>query len=391
MTSLPNNARANIDKGRNTRTPVQCTRPPEKEAVVAKNDEDNGGHIKSTCSTDMDSSDSVTKPLLISDLMYQRDWERVYVSLFDKETGRPIRPTSTVLSFEGCIGCTFLHFLCRYQPPLKIVEAVVGIWPELSKKMIPATKQTALHVACQYGARSDVVKFLLEIHGEAAMMQDINGRLPLHLACRPKQHPPTQMDEDDEENGDVDWIKPGSAVVRALCGHNPKAANAQDKDGCNPLELALTTDDENSTVSKTMFQLLFDTSKNVRDLECREQAEEARRQDEKFTCPGYTPSAAQDLLAPCRFNSGRSYSDSCEGTAQIANGGTVGQRRRSEPKNEAERVNLPPYKVMLERYTHQRSFLQPNNKLDVCGHQTFMRAPSKVENSPRKSPVSPMA
>jgi hypothetical protein len=266
--SLLTTARSILDKRRNTRTPAHVT-PPEKEAVVAKDGEDNGRHIKSP-STDSDSAASVTKQLHISGLMYQRDWERVSVSLFDKES-------TSALGFEECIGCTLLHFLCRYQPPLQLVEAVVETWPSLSKKMIPATKQTALHVACQYGARSDVVKFLLEIYGEAAMMQDINGRLPLHLACRPEQPPPTQMDEEDKEkNGAVQWIKPGHAVVRALCGHSPKAANAQDKDGCNPLELALTTDDENVTVSKTIFLLLLDTSKKVWELQCRGRARGGR-------------------------------------------------------------------------------------------------------------------
>jgi hypothetical protein len=258
MTSLLTTARAIIAKRVNSRAPVHFT-PPEKEAVMS--------------ATDVDSAASVTKQLHISDLVYQRDWERVFVSLFDNETGRP-RTGSTyrsVLSFEEQgIGCTLLHFICRYQPPLQLVEAVVETWPSLSKKTIPATKQTALHVACQYGSRSDVVKFLLEIYGEAAMMQDINGRLPLHLACRPELPPLTQMDEEDEEkNGAVQWIKPGNAVVRALCGHSPKAANAQDKDGCNPLELALTADDENVTLSDTMFLLLLETSKDVWDLQCR--------------------------------------------------------------------------------------------------------------------------
>jgi hypothetical protein len=177
MTSSPTNAPAVIDKWRNRRTPVQFT-PPKKEAVIANNEEDDGVHRKST-SIDMDRSPSLTEPPLTSDLMYQRDWESVNVSLFDEGTGRPMRPISTVLNFEGCMGCTLLHFLCRYQPPLQLVKLVVETWPNLSKKMIPYTKQTALHVACQYGARSDVVKFLLEIYGEAAMMQDMNGRLPL--------------------------------------------------------------------------------------------------------------------------------------------------------------------------------------------------------------------
>jgi hypothetical protein len=213
----------------------------------------------------------------------------------------------------------------------------------------------------------------------------------LHLACRPEQHPPTQMDEEDEQNDSVCWINAGSAVVRALCGHSPKAANAQDKDGCNPLELALTTNGETALVSKMVCQLLFDTSKDVWDLECREHEEEARRQDEKFTWPGYSPSAAQVLLARCRSNSGRSHHGSDQGlSAKIASGGSLAQTRRTEQKNEIEGVKLPPHKALPEMRT-QHHFLQTKKKMDISGQQTIPLAPSIAANSQRKSSVSPMA
>jgi hypothetical protein len=266
-------------------------------------------------------------------LMYEREWDGVYDALFDERTGEPL-PSSKVLHFESNCGETLLHVMCRYQPPLEMVELVVETWPFLTSKVVASRQQTALHLACEFGSRSDIVKYLLQKFGEATMMPDVNGRVPLHLACRPQKCPSPDVynkvssNDCNAEEMEPYYIQPGSAVIKALCAHSPKAVNVEDSEDCNPIEIAIAARDHDKhhiPVSRTVCQILLDTSKTAWELDREECSEELlERQDEKFSLPGYSAAAARVLLVRCRSNCSLR---SIDGTG----GSSISLARGSEP------------------------------------------------------------
>jgi hypothetical protein len=268
----------------------------------------------------------------LSDLISTQDWETVFDSLFNKGDGRASLSESHALNFERATGHNLLHVLCRHQPPLEMVQAVITTWPFLPPKLTKKTRQAALHIACQHGARSDVVKLLLHSNGKAATLQDASGRLPLHLACCPSNYPRRQaenMCDEEKDTNEVEWINPGSAVIRALCAHFPQAVNMEDEDGCNPLELAFMG---KAKVGKTMVKLILDTSQEIWEKEIKENTQRCVELDEAFTMPGYTASAARVLLARCRSN--RSSFCSISGLWKASSSPPCGDENEiPEPKN----------------------------------------------------------
>jgi len=235
----------------------------------------------------------------LSRFMFERAWDKVHEVLFEKDTGQ-LLSSSSVLNFEGREGFTVLHSICQYQPPLELVVFTAETWPFLTRTISLETNQTALHIACEFGARSEIVKYLLQEFEIAATLPDLHGRLPLHLACRPRKGP-SPDERDDELN--AQWIQPGSAVIKALCEKYPRASNVEDAFGCNPLERVLVDNGE-IKISQKILKILLDSSKYAWENDILNTPEEyLEKQDEKFSIPGYTPAAARAFLVRCRSNS----------------------------------------------------------------------------------------
>lgn len=108
----------------------------------------------------------------------------------DKETARS---SSSRLPFSNSKACqslrnndTNLHMICRYHPPLEVVQFFVnggrnaGSGSLLAAQM-NAQGHTPLHVAAQCGASRQVVEFLQSKCTQAVEAQDHEGNTPLHL------------------------------------------------------------------------------------------------------------------------------------------------------------------------------------------------------------------
>ena len=159
------------------------------EAVLCeKKEEESKREMVNTSSPPSRPAPSKTERAKIISLIEQRKWE----DLIDRIDRRP-QTAHVILSNAGpnsstptsaVYGNFVLHEAVKYNPPLKLVEALIsahhaalhskGNWGYLP-----------LHYACTSGASADVVEALLEKYPNAAMEKDSNDHmLPLHLACK---------------------------------------------------------------------------------------------------------------------------------------------------------------------------------------------------------------
>jgi ankyrin repeat protein len=82
---------------------------------------------------------------------------------------------------RGDSSMTALHFACRNQPPIDVVNVFLSIaletvqWPD-TFGWLP------IHYACASGAHQDVIKALAEAFPESKTTVDRRGRTPLHFA-----------------------------------------------------------------------------------------------------------------------------------------------------------------------------------------------------------------
>jgi len=297
----------------------------------------------------------------LTDLFFDREWE--YIRNNEKLLEFSIaagyegndKSNTKLSNFEGAgLGVTLLHAMVRFQPPLDLVELVVRYWPWMVKTVDQSTGHLPIHVACLFGSRSDVVKYLLSLFGEGAMMADKNHRMPVHLACRPERWLPESMRR-EVSDGPL-YIHAGSAVIEALCTHSPKATNMEDCDGYNALEIAL-----DHGLSNKICQILLDAS----DRGWKEHVEDKRRLNQslgnsslsstEFALPGYSPSAAMEHLKRCRSDR-RLATQSDE--VVVGNGSRCASSHNQGDDHSVSTAgslahlsqSLPPYEQMLQQY-----------------------------------------
>uniref|UniRef100_A0A7S1UR07 Uncharacterized protein n=1 Tax=Grammatophora oceanica TaxID=210454 RepID=A0A7S1UR07_9STRA len=94
----------------------------------------------------------------------------------------------TVLSAGATVdagkGNLALHEVCKSQPTLKLVTALIDAFPDATKAK-GCWGYLPLHYACTSRASKEVVAALLEAHpGGSRTYDDHQGVLPLHLACK---------------------------------------------------------------------------------------------------------------------------------------------------------------------------------------------------------------
>ena len=97
-----------------------------------------------------------------------------------------LEESSTSSSEKLNIGENVLHDICRYDPPLDVMETLL-----LSLRCRRGTTygtddsgRTPLHVAAAFGANPQVIDALARVDPVPASMGDNNGRSPLHIAVR---------------------------------------------------------------------------------------------------------------------------------------------------------------------------------------------------------------
>lgn len=135
-------------------------------------------------------------------------------------------------------GCTFLHAVCAFRPPLDLVRMIVRLFPE----MVSATDRhlrTPLHVAVDRDASKEVTRCLLESDSSCAEAQDREGKTALMLACQSK------FDAHNIEEGGVQRIVD---MIRFLAKISPRSVSLEDINGQTALEHALIGEAPRSTI-----------------------------------------------------------------------------------------------------------------------------------------------
>lgn len=137
------------------------------------------------------SNGSTTESSELTSLIKSGEWEAC------KERCRK-RPNEaverlTIQSRSGAtIRCTPIHYLLERSPPLFVVQAIVNAASAATKSNPKDTilkDKTApggalpLHVACTWGASSDIISYLLKLYPDSSKQKDSGGNLPLHQAC----------------------------------------------------------------------------------------------------------------------------------------------------------------------------------------------------------------
>ena len=75
-----------------------------------------------------------------------------------------------------------IHFICRFQAPLYIVELFKEAYPK-SLTTFDDVGRYPLHIACAWGSPLDSIKFLIDSYPIAARVQDFDGKCPIHHLC----------------------------------------------------------------------------------------------------------------------------------------------------------------------------------------------------------------
>lgn len=113
---------------------------------------------------------------------------------------------------RGDSSMTALHFACRNQPPIDVINVFLSIaietvqWPD-TFGWLP------IHYACACGAQTEVIKALAEAFPESKTIVDRRGRTPLHFALG---------------NGNQNPGKLASPAVVAILSSSGAAAYADD-------------------------------------------------------------------------------------------------------------------------------------------------------------------
>jgi ankyrin repeat protein len=121
-------------------------------------------------------------------------------------------------------GSTILHQVCCFQPPRKVVERIVALYPKLIM-VVDICGRLPLHEACRYKASLEVIEFMVDAYSRAAYIQDRQGKTPLHYASDVGfAHDYLLLD-----------------VILSLSARCPHTLTFQDSRGMTPVDIILTS------------------------------------------------------------------------------------------------------------------------------------------------------
>jgi len=175
--------------------------------------------------------------LELSDLIKKRKWSKLFkqLSLDPNLLNSPNRKESV------------LHEVCRFQPPLKVLEKIIAMNPALVTT-INFQGRLPLHIATENGASYDAVHLLCKCDPSTAGLQDLLGKTPLHLLVEESS---SRFDFDDFDDimfgalvRDNDFLR----IVKILVLSSPETVNLEDIAGMSALEYALLIDGDRDVV-----------------------------------------------------------------------------------------------------------------------------------------------
>ena len=114
------------------------------------------------------------------DLIHKRQWEKLEEVAEQRDLFKMI--SEHIQQSEEFNGMTLLHAVIKYNPPTKVLEAMIQAHSDAIRGQ-DCLRRTPLHVACGVGSDSSIIRMLVRAYPEACDVQDVDGRTPLHLAC----------------------------------------------------------------------------------------------------------------------------------------------------------------------------------------------------------------
>mmetsp|Transcript_3428 Transcript_3428/g.3239 ORF Transcript_3428/g.3239 Transcript_3428/m.3239 type:complete len:234 (-) Transcript_3428:40-741(-) len=131
---------------------------------------------------------------------------------------------------------SFFHEICRFQPPLHVVEEIVGLSPS-SLVLENDLGQFPLHVAAQNGASPEVISYLCKSNTKSSGVQDNMGKTPLHLASESYANKYTH-----QQDRKLPLEEALLLTVKILIRSSPHTVNLEDADDISVLEYAIDSD-----------------------------------------------------------------------------------------------------------------------------------------------------
>eukprot|EP00579_Thalassiosira_antarctica_P019019 CAMPEP_0201957652 /NCGR_PEP_ID=MMETSP0904-20121228/4974_1 /ASSEMBLY_ACC=CAM_ASM_000553 /TAXON_ID=420261 /ORGANISM="Thalassiosira antarctica, Strain CCMP982" /LENGTH=234 /DNA_ID=CAMNT_0048502737 /DNA_START=16 /DNA_END=720 /DNA_ORIENTATION=+ len=168
-------------------------------------------------------------------LMEDQDW----IKLEDVALSKPktFKVVSKMISdCEEFNGMTLLHACVRYDPPIKVLDNLIKLYPQVLREG-DCLGRTPLHVAAGSGASPWVIKLLTMNYPQACNVQDEDGRTPLHFACDTS----CELFEDDQDLPRPQG-PPSLDTIRILLSGSLAAVTLEDGDEMNAVEYAIVSD-----------------------------------------------------------------------------------------------------------------------------------------------------
>jgi hypothetical protein len=132
-----------------------------------------------------------------------------------------------------------IHQACLFGAPPSFVKELLGLYPESVFCPEPHTDELPLHLACRSGASPEVIELLLSKHPKGCRKANVDGQLPLHLACM----------TDIESNKNLD------ATIELLIKAHSAALIAHDDQKLTPLEYLPEIQDSTCDLFSTRLKL----------------------------------------------------------------------------------------------------------------------------------------
>lgn len=107
----------------------------------------------------------------------ERGWEEVRSWFFTDST----KECKSALSQKGENGTTTMHYVCKNNTPLDIIEKMINSNGKLLE-LRDSHGWCPLHYACHFGANKDVIKVFILSCPKIVKREDSKGRNPLHFA-----------------------------------------------------------------------------------------------------------------------------------------------------------------------------------------------------------------
>ena len=174
------------------------------------------------------------------DLLVLQDWDTMRSAVLSD----PILFRNICSAIAACPkfnGMTILHAAVRFNPPLDVVAQMIHLRPHMTAAT-DCLNRTPLHVAAGCKASATLIKRIARSYPAACVVQDEEGKTPLHFACVSSCvlfEDQIQIDDVNDASTSSNREPPNHDSIAALLSISLHAATLEDDDEMSPLEHAI--------------------------------------------------------------------------------------------------------------------------------------------------------